>query len=169
MLDAHPNEGYAFLEWRQPDGSLAGIESSLIVQKNMPVGCYTARFKSRSQCLAPLLISPIETSIRVRVKKRFYHEIRVDDSCRPVQFKIKHPVEGVTVNPVTGVVKGQMPQVMTNTVEIAVIGYDPAQTEKTVRLTIESFQPRFLRMKRTDSPVPLDRGNESPQNKDRNR
>lgn len=147
-LVAHPDAEYAFLDWRQPDGSLAGMESKLVVYWDMPVGCYTARFKSRSQCQPPRLVSPEETSIRVKVKEGFSHEILVDESCRPVKFQIKSPVAGVTVNPVTGVVTGEIPQAMTNTVEIAVIGSDPAQTEKTVRLRIECFQRRFLRQKK---------------------
>lgn len=147
-LVAHPNEGYAFLDWRQPDGSLASLDPRLNVYRDMPVGRYTARFKSRSECLPPVLISPAEASIRVKAKERFSREIRVDESCRPVKFQIKRPVEGVAVNPVTGVVTGDIPQASTNTVEIAVIGYDPAQTEKTVRLTIEASQWNFLRVKK---------------------
>ncbi len=147
-LDAHPDAEYAFLDWRQPDGSLAGIEPKLVVYWDMPVGCYTARFKSRSQCLPPQLISPTETAVRVKVKEWFSHEILVDESCRPVKFQITSPVTGVSVNPITGVVTGEIPQAMTNTVEIAVIGSDPAQTEKTVRLRIECFQRRFLRQKK---------------------
>ena len=147
-LVAHPDAEYAFLDWRQPDGSLAGFESKLDVYWDMPAGCYTARFKSRSQCLPPRLISPTEKSIRVKVKERFSHEILVDESCRPVKFQIKRPVTGVTVNPITGVVTGEIPQAMTNTVEIVVIGSDPAQTKKTVRLTIKCYQKRFLQQKK---------------------
>ena len=135
-LVAHPDAGYAFLDWRGPDGSFVGQESYLIVEGDMPVGCYTARFKSQSQCPPPMLLSPAETSICVQVGSRFQHEIRVDDACRPVKFLVKHPVMGIMVNPVTGVLKGWMPKATTNTVEVAVIGSDPAQTEKTVRLTI---------------------------------
>ena len=147
-LAAHPNAGYVFLDWRQPDGSLASFKPMLIVDDGMPVGCYKARFKSRSECLPPALVSPEEVSIRVKANESFSHEILVDESCRPVKFQIKRPVAGVTVNPLTGVVTGEIPQAATNTVEITVVGYDPGQTEKTVRLTIETFQRRFLRMKK---------------------
>ena len=147
-LAAHPNAGYVFLDWRQPDGSLASLKSTLTVDDGMPVGCYKARFKSRSECLPPKLISPEEVSIRVKVYESFTHEILVDEVCRPVTFQIKHPVTGVTVNPITGVVTGEFPQAMTNTVEIAVIGSDPAQTEKVVRLTIECYQKKFLHPKK---------------------
>ena len=147
-LVAYSNAEYAFLDWRQPDGSLASMESKLIVYWDMPVGCYTARFKNRTQCLPPQLISPSKTAIRVKVNEPFRHEIIVDESCRPVKFQIKNPVTGVMVNPVTGVVTGEFPRAMTNTVEIAVIGSDPAQTEKMVRLTINCFQRRFLRHKK---------------------
>lgn len=147
-LVAHPNEGYAFLDWRRPDGSLASLEPRLSVSRDMPIGRYTARFKNRSECLPPVLISPAEASIRVKAKEWFSREIRVDESCRPVKFVIKRPVEGVEVNPATGVVTGEIPQASTNTVEIAVTGYDPAQTEKTVRLTIEVSQRSFLRLKK---------------------
>ncbi len=139
-LAAHPDAGYAFLDWRGPDGSLAGQESNLVVEWGMPIGCYTARFKSQSQCPPPLLISPAETSICVQVRDWFRHEILVDDACRPVKFLVKRPVLGVMVNPVTGVLRGRMSKASTNTVEVTVIGSDPAQTEKTVRLTIMASQ-----------------------------
>ena len=150
-LVARPDEGYVFLDWRRPDGSLAGWASHLAVHGGMPVGCYTARFKRRSQCLPPRLLSPAETSICVPVRDWFRHEIRVDESCRPVRFTIKRPVMGIMVNPATGVVTGQIPRVTTNTVEIAVIGYDLGQTEETVRLTIESL-PRVEKKRIEERP-----------------
>ena len=143
VLAAQPKEGYAFLDWRYPDGSLADLESDMTVYVSMPAGCYTARFKNRAQCLPPLIISPTEAFIRVKVKDGFSHEVRVDESCRPVRFLIKRPVAGVEIDPVTGVLTGEISEAATNIVEIAVIGSDPAQTEKTVRLTIETFQRRF--------------------------
>ncbi len=143
VLEARPKEGYAFLDWRQPNGSLACWESDMVVYVGMPAGCYTARFKSRAECLPPLIVSPTEAFIRVKVRDGFRHEIRIDESCRPVRFLIKRPVAGVEIDPVTGVLTGEISQAATNIVEVAVIGYDPAQTEKTVRLTIETFQQRF--------------------------
>ena len=47
-LIACPKKGFAFVDWRHPDGSLASQESHLIVLGGMPVGCYTARFRMRS-------------------------------------------------------------------------------------------------------------------------
>ena len=47
-LVARPNAGYAFLDWRRPDGSLASHTAHMVVRGGMPVGCYTARFRIRS-------------------------------------------------------------------------------------------------------------------------
>lgn len=145
VLAARPNAEYAFLDWRQPDGSLASLRPKMSVYRNMPIGCYTARFKNRSQCVPPKLVSPAEVFIRVKAHEGFSHEILVDESCRPVKFQMKRPVNGVKVDSVTGVVTGEFTQAMTNIVEISVIGNDPGQTEKTVRMTVESYQRSFLR------------------------
>ena len=136
-LVAQPDAGCVFLEWLRPDGSSVSLEPHLTVYDDMPVGCYTARFKSLSQCKPPLLTSPAEVSMRVKTMERFKHEILVDESCRPVKFLIKRPVTGVSVDPLTGVVTGSFPLATTNTVEISVIGSDPGKTERTVRLTVE--------------------------------
>ncbi len=136
-LVAHPDAGCVFLEWLRPDGSSVGLEPQLTVYDDMSIGCYTARFRSLSQCQPPQLVSPTEVSVRVKTREQFRHEILVDDSCRPVKFLIKNPVAGVSVDPFTGVVTGSFPQAMTNTIEISVIGSDPGKTEKTVRLTVE--------------------------------
>ena len=136
-LVAHPDAGSVFVEWLRPDGSSVGLEPRLTVYDDMPIGCYTARFRNLSQCQPPLLTSPSEVFMHVKVMERFKHEILVDESCRPVKFLIKQPVDGVSVDPLTGVVTGSFPQAMTNTVEISVIGSDPGKTEKTVRLTVE--------------------------------
>ena len=143
-LVAQPDAGYVFLDWLHPDGSLAALEPRLSVSEDMATGRYTARFKPLSQCQPPLLVSPDEVSVRVKVKEQFSHEILVDESCRPVKFLIKHPVAGVSVDPLTGVVTGSSQQAMTNTVEVSVIGSDPGQTEKTVRLFVEVSQKKPL-------------------------
>ena len=134
---AQPDAGSAFIEWLRPDGSSISLEPQLTIYDDMPIGCYTARFRDLSQCQPPVLISPAEVSVRVKALEEFKHEILVDESCRPVKFLIKQPVAGVSVDPLTGVVKGSFPQAMTNTVEISVIGSDSGKTEKTVRLTVE--------------------------------
>ena len=154
VLSAHPKEECVFLDWRRPDGSLASLESTLTVHGGMPAGCYTARFKNRAQCLPPVIVSPIEMIILVKAKESFTREIRVDESCRPVRFLIRRPVAGVEIDPVTGVLTGEIPQAATNTVEVAVVGSDPGRTEKTVRLTIKSSQRRFFLKGRHDGPNP---------------
>lgn len=141
---AHPAAGYVFLDWLRPDGSSAAFEPYLTVSEEMAIGCYTARFKRQSQCLPPKLVSPTEVTVRVKVMEPFSHEILIDESCRPVKFRIKNPVAGVSVDPSTGVVTGALPQATTNAVEISVIGSDPGQTEKTVRLSIEVSQNKPL-------------------------
>ena len=143
-LVANPDAGYVFLDWLRPDGSSVAFEPRLNVSEDMAIGCYTARFKPISQCKPPLLVSPAEMAVRVKVMERFSHEILVDDSCRPVKFLIKHPVAGVAVDSLTGVVTGSFPHATTNTVEISVIGNDPGQTEKTVRLSVEVSQKKPL-------------------------
>ena len=45
-LSAYPNTGYVFRDWRHPDGSLASLVSNLVIRGGMPVGCYTARFRT---------------------------------------------------------------------------------------------------------------------------
>ena len=147
-LVANPNEGFVFASWRRPDGSLAGLEPRLVVYGDMQAGCYTARFRSRSQCNPPLLISPDEVSINVKTREQFSYEILVDESCLPVEFKMKTPVKGVKVDPITGVVTGMFMRAMKNTFEISVIGSDPGRTEKTVRLTIESSQKKLTPRRR---------------------
>ena len=49
------------------------------------------------------------------------------------------PAVGIKVNPATGVVTGVLTAAKTNVVEIAVVGHDPDQTAKAVRLTVTSF------------------------------
>ncbi len=143
-LVAKPDAGYVFLDWLRPDGSSVAFEPRLTVSEDMATGCYTARFKPLSQCKPPLLVSPAEVAVRIKVKERFSHEILVDESCRPVRFLIKKPVAGVSVDPSTGVVTGSFPQATTNAVEISVIGNDSGQTEKTVRLLVEVSQKKPL-------------------------
>ena len=47
-LVACPKVGYAFVDWRYPDGSSAGQEPRLVVWGGMPIGCYTAHFRMLS-------------------------------------------------------------------------------------------------------------------------
>ena len=138
-LYAKPTMGNVFLDWRLPDGSFAGWEPHLTVYGNMPAGRYTARFRNVTKCKPPVLLSPAEVSIDVQVGDWFHHEIRVEDSCRPVKFYMTRPAVGIKVNPATGVVSGRLTAVKTNVVEIAVVGYDPDQTAKAVRLAVTSF------------------------------
>ena len=138
-LYAKPTMGNVFLDWRLPDGSFAGWESHLTVYGNMPAGRYTARFRNVAECKPPVLLSPAEVSIDVQVGDWFRHEIRVEDSCRPVKFYMTRPAVGIKVNPATGVVTGVLTAAKTNVVEIAVVGHDPDQTAKAVRLTVTSF------------------------------
>ena len=136
QLVAKPEEGYAFIDWRKPDGSLASRASHLTVRGGMPIGCYTACFKSRSQCLPPVLLSPAETSLCVRVGEPVRYSIKVSEDCRPFSFQAKQQLpEWMDLNSITGIVFGTPESPGTNTVTIAVIGNDPQRTEQTVRLT----------------------------------
>lgn len=137
-IDAYPNAGYAFLDWRKPNGSLAGLASRLIVHGGMPVGRYTARFKKRSQCSPPELLSPTEATISMRISAPIVrYTIRVSDACRPVSFRANSKLPfGFNLDSGTGVISGTPHFLGTNTVTIAVIGNDLKRTEKTVQLTI---------------------------------
>lgn len=139
-LVARPDAEHVFLDWRRPDGSLAGYSSRLSVLGGMPVGCYTARFKSLSQCLPPIILSPAETTLCVRVRDPIRYAVKVSEECRPVSFKVNPglPV-GLKLNPFSGVVSGDISFPYTNTLTIAVVGRDPQRTEKTIRLTIATM------------------------------
>ncbi|MBO7654968.1 MAG: DoxX family membrane protein [Kiritimatiellae bacterium] len=82
-LTARPKEDYLFLDWRRPDGSLASLKAQLVVHGGMPSGCYTARFKSRAQCLPPALLSPSEKTLYVRVGKPVRYPIRISEAAVP--------------------------------------------------------------------------------------
>ena len=136
-LFARPNEGYVFLDWRRPDGSLASFASHLVVSDDMPSGCYTARFKRPSQCLPPELPSPAETTLCVRVNKPVSYAINIPDACRPVSFQTSRNLPyGMTLDLRNGIIAGAPHFLGTNTVKIAVIGNDLNRTEKTMLLTI---------------------------------
>lgn len=138
-LYAKPTKGNVFLDWRFPDGSFAGWEPNLTVDENMPAGHYTARFKKLTECKPPVLLSPSEVSIRAQELDWFRHDIQVDDTCRPVKFRMTRHAMGFKLNPATGVVTGKIAGAKTSVVEIAVIGYDPNKTVKTVRMTVTTF------------------------------
>ena len=138
-LYATPKRGNVFLDWRFPNGSRAGWNPHLTVDEKMPAGHYTARFKNLAACKPPVLLSPSEVSIRVQEKDWFKHEIKVDDNCRPVRFRLTRSAAGVKLDPTTGVVTGRIMKAKTSVVEIAIIGYGPNRAVKTVRLTITTF------------------------------
>ena len=136
-LVARPNVEYVFLDWRRPDGSLAGFASNLVVSGGMPSGCYTARFKHQTQCVPPELLSPAETTLCVRVRKPVNYVIKVPETCRPVSFQANSRLpEGVELDMNNGVISGAPHFLDTNTVKISVIGSDLNRTEKTMLLTI---------------------------------
>ena len=136
-LSAYPDAGNVFLDWRRPDGTLASRSAQLNVRGGMPVGCYTARFKKRSQCLPPVLVSPAETTLCVRVLDPFKYVIKVTEASRPVRFKAKTRMPlMLKLDPIRGVVSGNPHFLGTNKVTLAAVGYDPKHTERTIQLTI---------------------------------
>ena len=138
-LYAKSTRGNVFRDWRLPNGSLAGWKPHLTFDEKMPAGHYTARFRNLTACKPPVLLSPSEVAIRAQEKDLFKYEIQVDDDCRPVKFRMTRSAIGVKLDPTTGVVTGKIMKAKTSVVEIAVIGYDPNRTVKTVRLTITTF------------------------------
>jgi hypothetical protein len=137
-LTAKPAKGSAFVCWKAPDGSVAGWAKKLEVQGGMAAGCYVAQFRPISECLPPTVLSPAETSICTRVYDHVKYAVRVSDECRPVTFRPKKRLpRGLKLNDVTGVLSGAPLLPGTNIVAIAVVGTDPARTEKTVSVRLE--------------------------------
>ncbi len=137
VLSAKPEEDWVFLDWLRPDGNLAGRGKVLRVTSAMPEGCYSARFKKLSDCVPPILLSPAETSLCVRIHTLFRYGVKVDDACRPVRFAPKRRLpQGLKLNPLTGVLAGYQYSIGTNTVDIAISGANPEHVTKTVRVTL---------------------------------
>lgn len=137
-LVATPEPGHVFVEWRRPDGSRGGWLPRMTVNGSKPQGLYTARFRARSECRPPVLVSAPATSIRMRARESFKYAIKVSDESRPVKFKLKSPLPmGTKLNAVSGVVSGNIVFPSTNTTTIAVIGSDPKRTELQFQLTFE--------------------------------
>ena len=138
-LTAKPVKGNVFVCWKAPDGSVASWAKKLEVQGGMAVGCYVAQFRPSAECLPPTVLSPAATSLCTRVYDHVKYAVKVSDACRPVTFRAKKRLpRGLKLNDVTGVLSGAPLLPGTNTVAIAVVGSDPAKTEKTVNVRIEA-------------------------------
>lgn len=137
-LTAKPAKDSAFVCWKAPDGSVAGWAKKLEVQGGMGVGCYVAQFRPRAECLPPMVLSPATTSICTRVYDNVKYAVKVSDVCRPVTFRTKKRLpRGLKLNDVTGVLSGVPLLPGTNAIAIAIVGSDPARTEKTVSVRLE--------------------------------
>ena len=136
-LKATARSGSAFVDWRRPDGSRAGWSYRLDIDGGMADGCYVARFRKRSDCIPPIVLSPAETTLCVHFLNRFRHAVRVDETSRPVRFRTKTPLpRGWALHPETGVLTGAIIDTGTNVVEIAIVGNDLKETTKNVNVTI---------------------------------
>ncbi len=136
-LKATARSGSAFVDWRRPDGSRAGWSYRLDIDGGMADGCYVARFRKRSDCTPPIVLSPTETTLCVHLLNRFRHAVRVDETSRPVRFHTKHPLpRGWSLHPETGVLTGTITDAGTNVVEIAIVGNDLKETTKNINVTI---------------------------------
>ena len=134
-LVAAPDPGNVFLDWRSPNGQRAGWSSRLTVNTGKPQGCYTARFRPRSDCLPPVLLSHSVTSLHVRAREHFKYTVKVSDKTRPVKFKLnKRPSSWIKLNKDSGILSGRFMFPGTNTLAITVIGSDAKRTEVPVRL-----------------------------------
>ena len=136
-LKATARQGSVFVDWRRPDGSRAGWSYRLDIDGGMAAGCYVARFRKRSDCIPPIVLSPTGTTLCVHFLNRFRHAVKVDETSRPVRFHTKHPLpRGWSLHPETGVLTGAITDVGTNVVEIAIVGNDLKGTTKDVNVTI---------------------------------
>ena len=136
-LKAAASPGSAFVDWRRPDGSRAGWSYRLNIDGGMADGCYVARFRKRSDCIPPIVLSPAATTLCVNVLNRFRYAVRVDETSRPVRFHTKKTLpRGWSVHPETGVLTGAITDAETNVVEIAIVGNDLKETTKNVNVTI---------------------------------
>ena len=136
-LKATAKSGNAFVDWRRPDGSRAGWSSRLNIDGSMADGCYVARFRERSDCIPPIVLSPADTTLCVHALSKFRHAVQVDETSRPVRFHTKPPLpRGWTLHPETGVLTGTIIGAGTNVVEIAIVGNDLKGTTKNVNVTI---------------------------------
>ena len=71
--------------------------------------------------------------------------MKVADTSRPVTFRAKKRLpRGLKLNDVTGVLSGAPLLPGTNTIAIAVVGSDPARTEKTVSIRFEAAGRPFV-------------------------
>ena len=142
-MSAKPKQGSAFVGWWRPDGKACGWLPRLTVRGTMPAGCYEARFRHRDECRPPVVLHPPSATLNLRVWDVFKHPIAVDESCRPVSFRPKGGLPaGVKLNQSSGVLYGRLLHRETNEVDIAVIGSDPAKTEKMVKVTFVALPPR---------------------------
>ena len=144
-LTAKPAKGNVFVCWKAPDGSVASWAKKLDVQGGMAAGCYVAQFRPNAECLPPTVLSPAATSICTRVYDQVKYAVKVADTSRPVTFRAKKRLpRGLKLNDVTGVLSGAPLLPGTNTIAIAVVGSDPARTEKTVSIRFEAAGRPFV-------------------------
>ena len=142
-MSAKPKQGNIFVGWWRPDGKACGWSPKLTVRGSMPAGCYEARFRHSDECRPPVVLHPPAATLNLRVWDVFKHPITVDESCRPVSFRVKGRLPaGVKLNQSSGVLSGRLLHRETNEVDIAVIGADPAKTEKRVKVTFLALAPR---------------------------
>ena len=129
-LSAAADEGFVFVEWRGPDGTVAGRSPKLTVQGGMPAGCYLAHFRKASACSPPVLVAPRGEQI-AHVGERFRYSVSLSAESYPVEFRVLGGMPpGLKLRgTASGVISGYPTEAGTNDVEIAVVGSDAAKTE----------------------------------------
>ena len=129
-LSAAADDGFVFVEWRGPDGTVAGRSPKLTVQGGMPAGCYLAHFRKTSACSPPVLAAPRGEQIAY-VGERFRYSVSLSAESYPVEFRVLGGMPpGLKLRgTASGVISGYPTVAGTNDVEIAVVGSDAAKTE----------------------------------------
>ena len=143
-LDAIPGKDECLVDWLAPDGTAIWYDHSLKVEGRMPGGCYTARFKKKSECRPPVLLSPAETTLVVRVGQRLDYTIAVSEESKPVKFDFVEGADdsdegvpcGMRLNMGSGLISWTANAPSSNDVKVVITGSDAKHTQTNVFLRV---------------------------------
>jgi hypothetical protein len=145
-LEAIPQKSSVFLDWRGPDGSCAGYDPKLEIAQRMPGGCYVGRFKRKSDCRPPIVLSPASTTLVARIGQPFTYKIEVAEESQPVVFDFQADEEDMSVDLSLGLRSGLLRflagEPTTNMVTVVILGSDDAHTRTNVILRLISESVR---------------------------
>ena len=105
-LAAKPDSKSVFAYWMH-DGEIVGYLPSLSVKVGAANAGYTAVFRAKSSFTErPEQPWIAEWGDVLRVGVAFKGLVEIDESCRPVKFVAEHLPQGLSLNPMTGVISG---------------------------------------------------------------